>query len=182
MKKILLLLIIVITVYLFTQTTGGSGSDNDWELPGEFSWGEFAEGTMGFKDSSVVVTLTQNNWAQITNGGNNLFGESGTSQNVTLSNDQLILEKNGVYWIAGRLSCTVATKKNIKMTLMQNGSTEKACNVFEIAADKITFSTFGKLTVTTAPDTLDMRVMNTESNDDITVYCGAVRVMKVRPN
>jgi hypothetical protein len=56
-----------------------------------------------FEDESETLTMTQNNWAQITNGTNDLF-TTGQVSNITVSDDTLVISTPGDYMIACSLS------------------------------------------------------------------------------
>jgi len=177
--KTIILLMLLIPLSLSAQITGGSGIENEFYIPA------LAEGTIGFKDSTVVITIASaDTYTKVTNAGNNLFAMSSTAQNCLLASDGIVVEKNGYYNIDYRLSISTANNKDIKATLCVNDTTEcKACAQFTStgSADIVPLVSFGKAHITDAPDTLYISIKNLDDDADVTVYCGAIRVIKTRP-
>lgn len=82
-----------------------------------------ATGAMAFKDSSYVLTLTQDAEAQVTNDNNDLFSlDSTTSHGITLSGDTLYFNNGGIYNFAVHLSFAGDTGGLYDLFLKESGN------------------------------------------------------------
>ena len=144
---------------------------------------ELCHGTMGFRDSSRVINVEASTWTHITNQWNTLFETLQTgAKNVTKDLDKLIISKNGVYHCDFRVSISTANDKDFNLSVAKNTvSNLCGCIKFETKSTVATYSSFGEIIITDAPDTVFAVMKNNDDATDPTVYCGAVRIYRVRP-
>ena len=151
----------------------------DWHLK------DIACGTIGYKDSSVVISpVGANKWTKVTNSANDLFDESGTGYHTSLYADGMIIYKNGWYALDFRQALSTTNNRVIKISVgINDTSTVRGCiqGTSPGTGDIMPFTSFGKFQISDAPDTVFTYFKNIDYDTDITVYCGALRVIRIRP-
>lgn len=86
-------------------------------------------GEMGFGDSLSTIALTQNTPTWVTNSGNDLWSSGAVDTvNVTYSNDSIIVNVNGYYFLHSRLNGDAALNDEYKFTYYKNGAPTCVCD------------------------------------------------------
>lgn len=123
-----------------------------------------------FEDKSETLTMTQNNWVQVTNGTNDLF-TSGQVSNITVSDDSLVIVVPGDYMIACSLSFSGTTNADVyefaffKNEAIASPKIERTTTSSDIGNIGLPYYTGGLV----VGDVLSLRIRNTANDFDATL-------------
>jgi hypothetical protein len=123
-----------------------------------------------FQDKSETLTMTQNNWAQITNGTNDLF-TTGQASGITVSDDTLVIVTPGDYMIACSLSFSGTSNADVyefaffKNNAIASPKIERTTTSTDIGNVGLPYYSGGLV----AGDVLDLRIRNTATAFDATM-------------
>lgn len=179
-----ILLIILLAIFLIGATTFGIKIDDQGNVTigGNLTvTGEIIASQphlfLSFSDSIVILDMTTNNWAQITNASDSLFGIIDIS-NFTINADTIIFGKTGHYIVTGALTHLGATGNDIQeIRFVQDGvqcvkmETSTTNNVDHISVPVICY------VEAIAGDKLWMEIRNITDNDDSEIHSGAIIVV-----
>ena len=140
----------------------------------------FIGGEMGFGDSLSTQALTQNVWKVVTNGNNDLWASSAVDLNdVTYSNDSLIIGVSGYYSINAQLSVDGSSSSIIRLGVYLNGSLACTCTGYqELFNNRIIQLGYIDIDYLNKGDVLQVVVMNTANDDDLSAVGGKITVVK----
>jgi hypothetical protein len=123
-----------------------------------------------FEDKSEPLTMSQNNWVQITNATNDLF-TTGQAMGITVSDDTLVIGTVGDYMISCSLSFSGTTNADVyefaffKNNAIASPKIERTTTSSDIGNVSLPYYT-GALAV---GDVLDLRMRNTANDFDATL-------------
>lgn len=129
---------------------------------------------MTFSDSAVTLSMTLNNWAQITNAGDSLFGVKDVD-GFTVSGDTIIFNETGHYSISSALTYVgdggnddQELRWNLDGSQIVKMESSTSNNVDHIAVPLPAF------VIATAGDKLWMETRNISDNDDSVIHSGVI--------
>lgn len=134
---------------------------------------------MSFSDSAVVPAMTQNNWVQITNAGDSLYGVE-LADDFTINADTIIVGIKGQYSVIASISYIGGGgNEDHEFRIMLNG-TQK----LKMHRSTTNASSNGALTLpisitTEVGDEIWLEVRNTSDNDDISLTSGSITMMTI---
>jgi len=130
-----------------------------------------------FADSSVLIALTQNTWTRITNTANTLF-TSKVAEDFTNIADTIKATDSCAYAsIYFSISAEFSASDAYKMRVLKNGTTQLGCAAFTGKVDVTSFSS-KCITPVAVNDYFELQIVNTTDNDDATVVCGRMVIIK----
>ena len=125
-------------------------------------------GSFSFGDSAFVVALTQNSWATVTNGDNDLF-TSNDADSMTWAGDSLAILADGDYMVHVSLSFSGSAADIFQLALWKDNaiwSVAMSRSTGQTDVGNVGFPWYGALT---AGENLTLKIRNTASSDDATV-------------
>lgn len=129
---------------------------------------------MSFSDSAVTLTMTVNNWAQITNASDSLFGIT-QIDNFTVDADTITFSKTGHYLIVTAITHVGGGgNDNLELRWVKNGvqcvkMESSASNQVDHIAVPIPCDVEA-----TAGDEMWLEIRNITDNDDSEIHSGSV--------
>lgn len=152
---------------------GGVSKDQVWQ---------FAEyGEMGFGAVSETITITQNQWAVVTNGNNDLWSTAALQFNgVSYSNDTLIIDEAGKNLCNLQLSVDGSNGSIIRLGLYKNSSLACVCTGYqELANNKIIQLSYIDILNLNANDVLQVVITDTAGNSTPDAIAGKMTINKI---
>jgi len=161
-------------MYDGTQSSGYLMQCDDY---GNASWVSiYAYGEMGFGDSSSVLSVTQNVWEVVTNGNEDLWAVGAIDlENVTYTNDSLVIGRAGTYTIHAQASLTITSNSDVKLGVYKNGSLLCTC-VLPVHVDngQSSIATYLDVAELANGDVIQVVIMNESNSNSITFSGGKI--------
>lgn len=139
-------------------------------------------GDMHLSTGSEVIALTQDTWAKITNGTNDLFmSEESDNNGMSLIEDELVLETSGVYFIAVTVSFSGTSGDVYNLTLFINGVTQELHHFAsrKTGSNDTGNAGFSGIYVLNKDDTVGVAVQNIANDRDPTIINANCTIIKL---
>jgi hypothetical protein len=143
-----------------------------------------AHGFYAFEDSAIVISMTQNNWAQVTNASGDLFTAVQDNAGFTISGDTIYFNQPSMagttphivfhYGVDGYGSLNNDFECRVFNVSNNAGVMRKSEKSGEGANNRISIGTTAYDNQTTYGDAYIIQVRNTTNNDDLTVENGSI--------
>ncbi|MCK5019484.1 MAG: hypothetical protein KAS32_20665, partial [Candidatus Peribacteraceae bacterium] len=124
--------------------------------------------SFGFSDSSVTITMSQNDWVVTTNAWYDIFDVS-SSSGMTVAGDTVTIVTDGDYMTSVSISFSGSNTDVYEFAIFKNGAVatpkmERSTSSTDIGNVSLPFYLQGL----NAGDDLSMRIRNTGNNNDVT--------------
>ena len=131
-----------------------------------------------FRDSSVLINLTQNVWQRITNSTHTLF-ISQVAEDFTNAGDTIVANDHCRYAsIFYTVSATFADADTHKLSVLINGGPTRVDGSTFVGKGTTTTITGKCIQPVNTGDYFELQIINTTDNDDVTVICGGMMIVK----
>lgn len=166
--------------YTTGELAGAGGSPIHWDnltnTPNDVN------ASIYYVDSSVVISLTQDTEAMITNATDNLFTLDGAvSNNITISGDTLTISSTGIYEINASFSFSGGAAGVYEFYTKTNATANSNYKIEEATSGTDSENaSFNAVLSLTATDVITFWVVNTGSNTDFTAIHSNITIEKVR--
>jgi hypothetical protein len=165
-------------------TVNGNWTFTDTIMAAEGFIKNKAHGFYAFEDSAIVVSMTQNDWAQVTNASHNLFTAVQDGAGFVISGDTIYFTQAAMagttphivfhYGVDGYGSVNNDFECRIFNVSNNAGVMRKSEKSGEGANNRISIGTTAYDPQTTYGDAYIIQVRNTTNNDDLTVENGSI--------
>lgn len=138
-------------------------------------------GTMGFSDSSIVISMTQNVYAQITNASKNLYTPGVSVGGISFVGDSIKITANGDYEINWDLSFSGSNADEYHISIFVNDVEEfaKGEAIRDMSTSNIGVSTSHTILSLILNDMICIRIKNVNNNNNATVVAGNLTAHKL---
>ena len=132
-------------------------------------WNNPPHASMSFEDETETLTMTQNNWVQLTNATDDLF--TGSVSGITKTDDTLVIITPGDYMVVASLSFSGTTNGDVyEFALFKGGviaspKIERTTTSTDIGNVSLPFYVDSLV----AGDVLDLKMRNTANDFDATL-------------
>ena len=140
-----------------------------------------AYGKMGFGETAVAQSITQNQWTVVTNVTNDLWATSANKlKGVSYLNDTLVINKAGFYDVDAQLSVDGSASSILRLGLYVNDVLVCVCTGYQqLANNKIIQMTYVDLLELEGNDVIKVVITNTANSNGVDAIAGKIVIRRV---
>lgn len=162
------------------------GDNKKFHVSDGLTWYEVLEAPIGglafgsyyFSDSAVVIDLTQNIYAPLTNAFDSLFTIS-TSNNIGLRNDTVLIQQTGYYKVLAGISCSGVNNETFELAFSVNDTIQPEKSVRKVSSSDISYWSLNAIYYLKIGDKICPAIENETDDDDVTLRNGSLTIFRI---